>query len=129
MLKCQLLMESQGSKYIESIKDLYTIFPAPWVPVLCSGISSFRNSVHLYEIFSCALCYQDIIQHGYKLNDRQTLACSKHLPNLRTISMLLPETQGPQSCPLRVNSTDPHRCVKVNLDGHYITWCRFPPQL
>src|SRR5271170_3042830 len=111
MLKCQLLMESQGSKYIESIKDLYTIFPAPWVPVLCSGISSFQNSVHLYEEFSCALCYQDIIQHGYKMNDAQTLACSKHPPNFRTISILLPETQVPQSCPLWVNSTDPHSFV------------------
>src|SRR5271163_367543 len=85
--------------------------PAPWVPVLCSGISSCRNSVHLYEGFSCALCYQDIIQRGYKMKDGQTLTCSKHLPNFRTISILLPETQGPQSCPLRVNSTDPHSSV------------------
>src|SRR5271170_5423043 len=45
------------------------------------------------------------------MNDRLTLACSKHPPNFRTISILLPETQGPQSCPLRVNSTDPHSSV------------------
>src|SRR5271154_2690503 len=85
--------------------------PAPWVPVLCSGISSCRNSVHLYKQFSCALCSQDVIQHGYKMNDGQTLACSKHPPNFRTISILLSEPQGLQSCPLQVNSTDPHSSV------------------
>jgi hypothetical protein len=52
-------------------------------------------------VFSCARCHQDIIQHGYKINAGQTLTYSKWLPNFRT-GILLPETQGPQSCPLRV---------------------------
>src|SRR5277367_2554652 len=92
-------------------KILVQYSPTLWVPVLCSGISSCQNSVHLYEEFSCAFCYQDIIQHGYKMNDRQTLAWCKLPPNFRTISLLLPETQGLQTCPLRVNSTDPHSSV------------------
>ena len=83
-------------------------FSTRWVVPTCSGMSRYRNSVHSYEEISCALCYQDIIQHSYKLNDKQKLACSKYSPNFRTINILLPETQGPQSCPLRVNSTDPH---------------------
>jgi hypothetical protein len=36
------------------------------------------------------------------MNTGQTLTCSKWLPNFRTIGIVLPETQGPQSCPLRV---------------------------
>jgi hypothetical protein len=95
--------------------DLMTLLqysPAPWVLVLCSGISSCRNSVHLYKESSCALCCQDIIQHGYKINEEQKVACSKYPPNFRTISILLPESQGPQSRPIRVtNSTEPHSYV------------------
>ena len=116
------------------LKTFLQYSPAPWVPVLWSGISSCRNSVHLYKEFSCAaLCYQDIIQHRYKMNHGQTLTYSKYLPNFGTIVILVPETQGPQSCPLRVDSTDPHssRCVKSTwaVTSTNITWSSFPPQL
>jgi len=76
--------------------------PTPPALPIHSDTSRYRDSVHLYEEFSCACCYQDIIQRGYKMNTGQTLTCSKWLPNFRTIGIVLPETQGPQSCPLRV---------------------------
>jgi len=83
--------------------------PTPRALPIHSDASRCRDSVHLYEEFSGACCYQDIIQRGYKMNAGQTLTYSKWLPNFRTIGILLPETQGPQSCPLWVGKPSSRR--------------------
>ena len=63
--------------------------PTPRALPIHSDASRCRDSVHLYEEFSGACCYQDIIQRGYKMNAGQTLTYSKWLPNFRTIGILL----------------------------------------
>ena len=87
--------------------------PTPRALPIHSDASRCRDSVHLYEEFSGACCYQDIIQRGYKMNAGQTLTYSKWLPNFRTIGTLLPETQGPQSCPLRVGKPSSLLAIQI----------------
>jgi len=89
----------------------------PWGLATSFDVSLWRNSIPRRWNFSCALCYQDLDESGYKMNDKWILTCFKCPPNFRTIASLVSEKLDAQSCTLLWPYSSRFSSI-VNADRH-----------